>query len=130
MRYFVPVALILLFAACKKDKNKPKEYTRSFAPVVYVLGPNTAMAGTPLDLKVYFQVSNGCGELDALEVEKKDADTTVVRVRARYETNRACTDNLPVLSTIYTFMPQKAGEHYIRFKGRSGEDVVDTIVVK
>lgn len=130
MRYMILAAAILFMAACKKNKDKPKEYTYSIAPVLVTDGINATSLGHPLNLQVHFQVNNGCGQLDKFIITEKNADTTLVQVRAKYEKGRLCTDNLPVLNTTYTFVPKKMGTHYLKFQGKNDQYLVDTIIVK
>lgn len=123
-------AAVLLTAACKKDKNKPKEYDYSIAPVLTAVGLKSTTLGVPLNRQVYFQVNGGCGQFDSFIVTEKDADTTLVQVRAKYEKGRFCTDDLPVRTTVYTFVAKKIGTHYLKFQERDNKYLVDTIVVK
>lgn len=130
MKYLVLMAAVVLTAACKKNKDKPKEYDYRPARVLYTDGVNSTVYGAVLDLQVYFQVNNGCGQFDSFIVEEKNADTTLVQVKARYQKDAICTDNLPVLNTTYRFTPKKIGVHYLKFLGKNDQYVIDTIMVK
>ncbi|RPE07993.1 hypothetical protein EGT74_13025 [Chitinophaga lutea] len=129
MRFLVLLGIAAAMNSCEKDK-KPKEYTYAPAPVMATDGVNTTTLGVPLKLTVHFQVHNGCGAFDRFVAEDKNADTTLVYVQARYPKDAMCTDNLPVLHTSYTFTPKKTGVHYLKFRGREGQFVIDTIMVK
>ncbi len=129
MKFLVFLALGAVIGSCQKDK-KPTEYTYSPAPVLSTEGVNSTTHGIDLHLQVYFQVNNGCGQFDEFVVEEKNADTTLVYVQAKYPKDAMCTDNLPVLNTRYTFTPKKIGVHYLKFRGRDGAFVTDTIIVK
>ena len=113
----VLMAFLILFISCSEEKQ---EECIGYRPgfVTDVNAPSSGKVNTPIEIEVDFPVYNGCGNFGEF-LESGSNFLRVIEVRARYE-GCMCTQNIPIRTTIYSFIPKVAGEYVLKFK--SGEE--------
>ena len=104
---------LFLFAACNKIGNDDKCISIVPAFVSEVNGPTTGAVNQDINLNVSFPCFNGCGQFETFE-KSSNADTTIIKVFARYE-GCVCTMDAPTRTTTYTFRTAQAGTYHLKF---------------
>ncbi|TDB68087.1 hypothetical protein [Arundinibacter roseus] len=102
---------------------------RFVASEVYrVKGSSTGKVSETQKFRVYFSVTEGCGEF-ARFTQTAQGNTYQVSVTARYRGCRCLKSEL-LVETIYTFKPTQKGMHYLQFAGKNGTFVRDSILIQ
>ena len=104
------IIAILIFAlqiGCSgyDNKNDDECISSQIEYVISVDSPTTGMVNEKINIKVNFQVSNGCGDFGKF-IETKKNNIVNIEVNAKYE-GCMCTDNMPIRSVNYEFIPIK-----------------------
>ncbi|MBB6611103.1 hypothetical protein H7F15_08655 [Pontibacter sp. Tf4] len=131
MTRLAAIFAFFLFSAfsCSKEEEAAVEPLEKFpAYIVDVEAPETAVVGSTLPIKVFFQVNNSCGEFNRFEADTKDK-TTHIQVYPHYREG-PCLMALFTREVVYEFKPTEPGTYTFRFTPKySDQEIVKTIVV-
>jgi len=131
-KYFNPLIFCAFFIvplfSCDKqqDKNNCLSYTK--APVISIVGANTALVNQEIVLTVSFGCFNGCGQFGNFE-ETIAGNTSTINVNAKYE-GCICTQDAPTRTTSYTFKKSQTGSYELKFLQGENSYLTHTINVQ
>ncbi len=119
--------LIPVLAGCVKASNPDDCFFSANANVTQVTGATTAAVNQEIDLTVSWTAQNGCGQLQNF-TELGGGNTITVNVVAGYR-GCVCTQNAPIINSIYKFKRAVAGTYTLQFLQAGNVTLSYTIVV-
>ena len=108
-----------LTISCNNDENGNECVESKTEYITSVNSPTTGMVNETINIEVDFQVHNGCGQFGKF-IETQNSNVINIEIEAKYE-GCICTDNLPIRTAIYKFIPNKAGNYKLNFKSNPTE---------
>lgn len=103
MKKFIVLALLailsMMFMACGSTEV---EYIEEFAHVTNVQAPDTLEPNTNGELKIFFQVRNGCGVFSRFE-DSRSGNETTISVYKKYPVDAVCTQAIEIRQAAYKF---------------------------
>lgn len=117
--------LSLVILSCSEDSDDTSCEKKETAFVTSVDAPVSGSVNETVAVEVEFQVHNGCGEFGKFIESGSDTNRTIV-VEAEY-TGCTCTQDLPIRSAIYEFIPDTSGEYLLEFL--SGPEEYNSVVI-
>ncbi len=109
------IALCIFLTSCLGKIDPPVCIVTLEAPVSAVTGANSTTVNNAINLNVSFPITNGCGSFSTFN-QAVIADTTIVRVLAKYE-GCTCTQVATTGTATYIFSKPTPGRYYIKFRG-------------
>lgn len=116
-----------LLAGCSDDDKNEECISSQIAFVTSVDDPKTGTVNKPLNIEVSFPVYNGCGGFGKF-IEKKDGNTRVIEVEAKY-VGCICTTDIPIRKVNYEFVTNKAGNYELKFKSSPTEYITINLTI-
>jgi hypothetical protein len=121
------VTTLLVFGCKKEDiENKDCEHT-SQEYIKQVLAPSQGSIGRTIEIKVIFDVKNGCGRFSQF-IESKQGDTKTILVESQYS-GCTCSEGLKEVTEVYSFNPTSSGKYYFKFKKSADKETLVIINV-
>lgn len=126
-KILILISILTLFS-CSNDDEKEEcvEYNKEF--VTEVSGPSSANVNETVSFEVKFGVHNGCGGFDEF-IESGTEFNKIIQVKAIYK-GCICTQNAPIRTTIYKFIPSKPGNYTLNFRKSNDDFIVKKITVE
>lgn len=125
---FILLISLIFLESCSDDDEENCIDFEEVANVTAVEAPETATVNEPVDVSVDFSVDNSCGEFANFD-ESLSGTTRTIEVEAVYE-GCACAEVITPREVTYTFIPEQAGEHTLRFRSGTDEFIEETIMVE
>jgi len=123
--------IFAIITSCNNDDDKSDDQNlcleNIFAGVSDVIAPSTGTVDETITVQVEFGVGNGCGQFGRF-IETQNGNSRTVEVEARYE-GCICTQDAPIRTVNYQFIPKTAGIYELKFKSNSTEFVTVNITV-
>ncbi len=126
LNFLVLILISVVIINCDKDDKYHKDnhkndecidYTIAF--VTDVNAPTNGMVNETINIKVDFQVFNGCGGFNRfIETEKGNVKT--IAVEAKYQ-GCFCAQNAPIRTVNYQFKALNKGKYELNFKSGATE---------
>lgn len=119
-------SLILTLISCSDDDSEECiGYSRE--NVKEVNAPDSGKVNEPVEIEVKFAVYNGCGQFEKF-IESGSEKSKVIEVQAKYE-GCVCTQNIPIITSVYKFTPSTLGEYKLKFKSGETDYITVNITV-
>ena len=131
-KYFSPLifctSFIIILFGCDKQQDKDNCLSYKKAPVISIVGANTASVNQEVVLTVSFGCFNGCGQFGNFE-ETIAGNTATINVNAKYE-GCICTQDAPIRTTLYKFKKSQTGSYELKFFHGENSYLSYTIIVQ
>jgi len=95
--------------------------------VTAVDAPTNANVNEIINIKIKFQVFNGCGQFGKY-VETQNGAVRTIEVEAKYE-GCICTQDIPVRTINYVFKADRPGEYTLNFKSSETEFITANLII-
>lgn len=126
--YTIAVFMSLIGQGCDQvDESNEQCIKHNNEFVTSVDAPETANINDPVNIQVDFRVHNGCGQFKRF-METINAKQRTIEVEAVYE-GCMCTQDLPIRTATYQFVPDSPGNYELRFKSGPEEFITEYIEV-
>jgi len=107
---FVSVIIFGILSSCNIDQENEGECVSNKTEyVTSVNSPSTGSVSETINIEVSFQVFNGCGGFGKF-IETQNNTTKNIEVEAIYQ-GCICTDDMPIRTTNYKFIPTRIGNY-------------------
>ena len=126
---FISTIIFGLTISCNKDDDSKDEVciTNQIAYVTSVDSPDTGNVNQIINIEVKFGVSNGCGTLGKF-IETNSGNTRTIEVEAKYE-GCICTQDAPIRTVNYEFIPTNTGDYELKFKSSPTEFITVNLTI-
>jgi hypothetical protein len=111
----------------KDDGNKEVCITNNTEYITSVDSPETGTVHQVINIEVKFRVSNGCGGLGKF-IEMNNGNTRTIEVEAKYE-GCICTQDAPIRTVNYEFIPTNTGNYELKFKSSPSEFITANLSI-
>ena len=92
-----------------------------------IKAPTTGIVNKKINIQASFQVDNGCGGFGKF-IETKNNNSINIEIEAIYK-GCICTDNLPIRTINYEFVPKSVGNYELKFKSSSTEFITVRLII-
>jgi hypothetical protein len=118
--------ILAILVSCSDDDS---EECIGYRPenVTEVNSPTSGRINESIEIEVKFPVYNGCGNFEKF-IESGSEQSKIIEVQAKYE-GCICTDNIPIITAIYEFIPSTIGEYELKFKSGESDYITVNIAV-
>lgn len=127
-KLFLILITSVLFTSCSNDDdvNCPPDEVE-IEDVVTVDAPETGQVNETIDIEVFFEVRNSCGEFNRF-IETGTTMEREIQVESRYE-GCNCNQVIESITAIYEFTPEEVGEYTLNFLSGANEFITVDISV-
>jgi hypothetical protein len=122
---FISTIIFGLTISCNKDDEVC--ITNQIAYVTSVDSPDTGNVNQIINIEVKFGVGNGCGTLGKF-IETNNGNTRTIEVEAKYE-GCVCTQDAPIRTVNYEFIPTNTGNYELKFKSSPTEFITVNLTI-
>lgn len=119
-------SLLLTLISCSDDDSEDCIGYR-LENVKEVISPSSGQVDEQVEIEVKFAVYNGCGKFEKF-IESGNEQSKVIEVQAKYE-GCICTQDIPIITTVYEFTPSTPGEYVLKFKSGETDYITVNITV-
>lgn len=109
---FLIVSLVV-FLSCSEDRDDTLLEKHETAFVTSVDAPANGSVDEVVAVEVDYQVRNGCGEFGRF-IETGTGTKITIEIEAEYQ-GEICTQDLPIRTVTYEFIPDTTGEYTLEF---------------
>jgi len=130
IKNIIPLVSLIIFGfliSCNNDDKENECISSKTEYVTSVDSPTTGMVNEKINIEVNFQVYNGCGEFGKF-IETQNNNTINIEIEAKY-VGCICTDNLPIRTVNYEFIPNSAGNYKLNFKSSPTEFITVNLTI-
>ncbi len=125
---FISMMIFGLSISCNNDDDKDEEcISNQTEYITSVVSPNTGNVNQIMNIEVKFGVINGCGGLGKF-IETNNGNTRTIEVEAKYE-GCICTDDMPIRTVNYEFIPTNSGDYELKFKSSPTEFITVNLTI-
>lgn len=124
---FILIASIILSSCSNDDDVNCHQGEVETEDVVTVDAPETAQVNETVDIEVFFDVRNSCGEFNRF-IETGTSMEREIQVESRYE-GCTCNQVIETITAIYEFTPEEVGEYTLDFRSGANEFITVDISV-
>ncbi|OYU95281.1 MAG: hypothetical protein CFE21_13345 [Bacteroidetes bacterium B1(2017)] len=117
--------LSILIGACSPKADTCISNETAIVDSIYV--PSTATINQTISIPVYYEVHNGCGVFQELQVSNL-GNTYTFQPKVKYE-GCQCTMVFFINKTDYSFKPIASGTYYFRYFNKNSFYSIDTLQV-
>lgn len=115
----------IIISACSPKADTCISNETAIVDSIYV--PSTASINQSISIPVYYEVHNGCGVFQELQVSSS-GNTYTFQPKVKYE-GCQCTMVFFINKTDYSFKPVAAGTYYFRYFNKNSFYSIDTLQV-
>ncbi|WP_338356891.1 hypothetical protein [Yeosuana marina] len=124
----ISIMIFGLLASCNDDDKEDECISNKTEYVTSVNSPTTGVVNETINIEVDFQVHNGCGQFGKFIETQNNNNVKNIEIEAKYE-GCICTDNLPIRTVIYKFIPNNTGNYKLNFKSSPTEFITVNITI-
>jgi hypothetical protein len=125
---FVSIIVFGLLSGCNLDQEKEGEcVSNKIEFVTSVNSPSTGSVNETINIEVSFRVFNGCGGFGKF-IETQNNNIKNIQIEAKYE-GCICTDDIPIRTTNYKFIPTRTGNYKLNFRSSPTEFITIDLVI-
>lgn len=131
---FVSVIVFGILSSCNLDQgcdlDQEKEgecISNKIEYVTSVNSPSTGSVNETITIEVSFQVFNGCGGFGKF-IENQNNTTKNIEIEAKYQ-GCICTQDLPIRTTNYKFIPTRTGNYKLNFRSSPTEFITVNLAI-